>query len=132
RGPFHYVWKIPVNCFSINDPIYFDLYGLHLFTIFNLGGIAMELVYKYNEKLLDLKESINGEDIEFNIFSLGIDIKKQIFNIQEYFNRNDILTDILVYTHAHKKYQIIVRIEFYTDFVLQLFKQQLLQEIKWV
>jgi hypothetical protein len=92
----------------------------------------MELVYKYNEKLLDLKESINGEDIEFNIFSLGIDIKKQIFNIQEYFNRNDILTDILVYTHAHKKYQIIVRIEFYTDFVLQLFKQQLLQEIKWV
>lgn len=108
------------------------MYDLHLFTIPGLGGEVLKLIYNYNEGLLELKETINGEDIEFNISSLGTDIKKQMYNIQEYFNQNDILTDILVYTHTHKKYQIIVRKEFYTDFVLQLFKQQLILEIKWV
>lgn len=92
----------------------------------------MKLVYKYDAKLFDLKEKPNGEDIEFSLTLLDVEVKKSLVKIREYFDANNIITDIQVYTHPNNHYQIIVRKDFYHDFVLQLFKQQLLQELKWV
>lgn len=92
----------------------------------------MKLVYKYDDKKLTLQESPNGEDIEFSLCLLDPELKKRLVNIRDYFNANNISTDILVYTHPNNKYQIIVRKDFYEDFLLQLFKQGLLVEIKWI
>jgi hypothetical protein len=92
----------------------------------------MKLVYKYDEKLFKLQETPNGDDIEFTLTLFDAALKKGLVKIREYFDANNITTDIQVYTHPNNHYQIIVRKDFYHDFVLQLFKQQLLQEIKWV
>lgn len=92
----------------------------------------MKLVYKYDETLLELQETPNGEDIEFSLTLLDVEVKKGLVKIREYFDLNNIITDIQVYIHPNNRYQIIVRKDFYHDFVLQLFKQQLLQELKWV
>ncbi|MED3562067.1 hypothetical protein [Bacillus xiapuensis] len=92
----------------------------------------MKVIYTYDEKLLELNETTNDIDTEFTITSLGPDIKKQIYKIREIFNENDVLTDILVYAHANQRYQIIVRKDFYNDFIIELFRQRLVKELKWV
>lgn len=92
----------------------------------------MKLVYKFDEKLFELQETQNGEDIEFTFTLLDVELKKSLLKIREFFDENNIITDIQVYIHHNNRYQIIVRKDFYHDFVLQLFKQQLLQELKWV
>lgn len=91
----------------------------------------MKLAYKYNDNKMKLTESQNGDDIEFNITFYEIEATKQLVKVKKYFDENDILTDLLVYTHSDKHFQIIVRKDFYLDFVLQLFKHQLLDEVKW-
>lgn len=92
----------------------------------------MKLTYKYDEKIIEVKEKANEEDIEFTLVLLDNECKKKLVNVRNYFEENKILTDILVYHHPNNRYQIIVRKDFYYDFLLQLFKQQLLLEVKWV
>lgn len=91
----------------------------------------MRPTYYYDEEKLKLKESQNGDDIEFNLTFVDQTFKKKLLSVKEFFNENDIYTDLLIYTHSDKHVQIIVRKDFYIDFLLQLFKQQLLLEIKW-
>lgn len=88
-------------------------------------------VYKYNDAIMALKEIRNGDDIEFHLTFYRQELKTKLLKIKEFFDQNDILTDLLIYTHSDKHIQVIVRKDFYLDFLLQLFKQQLLEEIKW-
>ena len=92
----------------------------------------MKLIYTYDEKLFELQEKPNEEDVEFSLILFDKELKKGFVKVREYFNQNNITTDIQIYTHPNDTYQIIVRKDFYYDFVLQLFKQQLLLEMKWV
>jgi hypothetical protein len=92
----------------------------------------MKLVYTIDEQLIELEEIPNGDDVEFSLTLLDKELKKRIAEIRDYFNTNNIVTDAQVYIHPNNKYQIIVRKDFYYDFVLQLFKHQLLLELKWV
>lgn len=92
----------------------------------------MRIAYEYDEKLLLIQENPNEDDIEFHLSFFDSDIKKKIGPIQEYFNQNSITTDILIYSHPNNQLQVIVRRDFYDDFILQLFKHQLLLKLKWV
>jgi hypothetical protein len=91
----------------------------------------MKVEYKYDAQLLEIKETTNGDDLEFTITLLDNQLKKGLKLVREYFEENKILTDIHYYIHPNNKYQIIVRKDFYNEFLIQLFRQQLLQEIKW-
>ncbi|MCM3725527.1 hypothetical protein M3226_07510 [Neobacillus cucumis] len=51
--------------------------------------------------------------------------------VRQYFDDNSVLTDIHYYIHPNNNYQVIVRNDFYNEFIIQLFRQQLLKEIKW-
>ncbi|MEH7306581.1 hypothetical protein [Neobacillus drentensis] len=92
----------------------------------------MNIAYKFNDQILDLKEEVNGDDFEFTLTFFDNNWKKEIEKIREYFNSNTILTDIHIYIHPNNKIQIIVRKDFYNEFLIQLFRQQLVQEIKWI
>jgi hypothetical protein len=91
----------------------------------------MKLEYKYDEKLVELRETANGDDIEFSITLFNSELKKRIIKVREFFEENKVLTDIHYYIHTNNRYQVIVRNDFYNEFIIQLFRQQLLQEIKW-
>lgn len=91
----------------------------------------MIVAYKYDEKLLELNETANGDDIEFLITLFDSELKKRLIKVREFFEDNKILTDIHYYIHPNNKYQIIVRKDYYNEFLIQLFRQELLQEIKW-
>lgn len=92
----------------------------------------MRVEYKYDEKLLELKETANGDDIEFSIILLDSEIKKRLTKVRAFFEENKTLTDILYYIHPNNRYQVIVRKDFYNEFLIQLFRQKLLLEIKWM
>ncbi|MFJ7727944.1 hypothetical protein ACIQXV_17590 [Neobacillus sp. NPDC097160] len=92
----------------------------------------MKVAYKFDEKLLDLNETANGEDIEFSIILFNSELKKSLKKVREYFEENKVLTDIHYYIHPNNNYQVIVRKDFYNEFLIQLFRQQLLKEIVWI
>ncbi|QCJ41597.1 hypothetical protein FAY30_06730 [Bacillus sp. S3] len=92
----------------------------------------MKVTYKYDENVLGIKESANGDDIEFSITLLNSELKKNMKKVRDFFDENKVLTDIHYYLHPNNKYQVIVRSDFYNEFLIQLFKQQLLTEIAWV
>ncbi|MBT2721824.1 MULTISPECIES: hypothetical protein [unclassified Bacillus (in: firmicutes)] len=92
----------------------------------------MKVEYKYNEQLLDLKETANGDDFEFTLTFVENKWKKKIEEIRGYFDSNNILTDIHFYIHPNNRFQIIVRKDFYNEFIIQLFRQQIVKEIKWI
>ena len=92
----------------------------------------MKVEYKYDAQILEINETTNGDDLEFTITLLDNQLKKGLKLVREYFEENKILTDIHYYIHPNNRYQIIVRKDFYNEFLIQLFRQQLLQEIKWV
>ncbi|MDN3018828.1 hypothetical protein PH210_21805 [Paenibacillus sp. BSR1-1] len=92
----------------------------------------MKTEYNYNEQLLEITETVNGDDIEISITLFDSQLKKNLKKVREFFDENDVISDIYFYIHPNNKYQIIVRQDFYNEFFIQLFRQQLLTEIKWV
>ncbi len=92
----------------------------------------MKLTYKFNENVMKLTEAKNGADIEFNITFLTNEFKPQIEKVEKHFSENKVITDVLVYAHKNHHYQIIVRKDFYDEFIIELFKHRLLLEVKWV
>jgi hypothetical protein len=92
----------------------------------------MRIKYQYNKEDLKISEAPNEDDIEFNIILFKEDLKQDLIKIRDYFSSNNIVTDILVYKHPNNHYQIIVRKDFYQEFILQLFKQQLIKELSWI
>jgi hypothetical protein len=91
----------------------------------------VKVEYKYNEQFLDLKETSNEDDFEFTLTFDDIHWKKKIQKIREHFEANNIITDVLFYIHPNNRFQIIVRKDYYNEFIIQLFRQQIVQEIKW-
>jgi uncharacterized protein YajQ (UPF0234 family) len=88
--------------------------------------------YKYNHQLLKIQETTNGIDVEFTLTLLDTSLKNHIKEIRDYFDLNNIVTDVQIYIHPNNRYQIIVRNDFYLDFITELFKHKLLDELKWV
>ncbi|WP_160725863.1 hypothetical protein [Bacillus sp. USDA818B3_A] len=92
----------------------------------------MRIEYMYDKNLLEIKEVANGNDMEFLITLFETELKKKLVKVRQYFDENKVLTDIHFYIHSNNNFQVIVRNDFYNEFILQLFRQQLLQEIKWI
>jgi hypothetical protein len=92
----------------------------------------MKVAYKFNNQLIELVETSNGDDSEFSLTLIDKNLKKKVEKVREYFDENNILTDIYFYIHPNNRFQIIVRKDFYDEFLIQLFRQQLVNEIKWI
>jgi len=92
----------------------------------------MRIEYIYDKNLLEIKEVANGNDMEFLITLFETELKKKLVKVRQYFDENKVLTDIHFYIHSNNNFQVIVRNDFYNEFIIQLFKEQLLQEIKWI
>ncbi|MEH7159318.1 hypothetical protein V7121_24225 [Neobacillus drentensis] len=92
----------------------------------------MRVSYTFDEQLLSLQETANEEDFEFSLTLVAKDGRSKMEKIREHFDANNILTDIHFYIHPNNRFQIIVRKDFYNEFIIELFRQQLIQEIKWI
>lgn len=90
------------------------------------------LTYSYDQEILSLKETPNGNDVEFQVTFLKeqpyLNYMKQV---QKHFEENQIITDVLFYIYENHEYRVIVRKDFYVDFILELMKHRLLLSVEW-
>jgi hypothetical protein len=90
------------------------------------------LTYQYNQDVIRITETANGDDIEFHIQILKEEpYVEKIRQVQNLFEDNDVHTDVLFYAYPNHQYRVIVRQDYYTDFVLAMMKHRLLQSVKW-
>jgi hypothetical protein len=90
------------------------------------------LKYEYNSEIIQIKESVNEKDVEFQIrFTDGVKYDGVIKRIRDFFDHNDTYTDVMFNIYSNYEYQVFVRKDFYTDFILALMKHQLLEKVEW-
>lgn len=88
--------------------------------------------YQYDQTGLSISEKTNGDDLEF-VIQVKDEAKylQAIHEVRTYFEKNNVYTDVLFYTHPHNEYQVIVRKDFYVDFLSCLFKHHILESLVW-
>ena len=91
----------------------------------------MKLKYEFNKELLSITEKVNEEDIEFAIVFKNEKFAEKLEKVHQYLDLNEVHTDALFFTNKEGSNQIIVKKDYYEDFMLQLFKQQFLELVKW-
>lgn len=88
--------------------------------------------YEYDQGSLDIQERENDKDKEF-IIKLK-DPEKHLPGLRKvraHFTNDTVYTDALFYTHKNNEYHVIVRSDYYIDFLLSLFKHNILVKLEW-
>lgn len=90
------------------------------------------LAYRYNEQVIQIQESSNENDVEFLIKILQNEpYVEKMKKVRHFFDDNRVYTDVLFYALAEHKYKVIVRNDYYADFILELMKHRLLESVEW-
>ncbi|MFD2328887.1 hypothetical protein ACFSR7_06460 [Cohnella sp. GCM10020058] len=91
------------------------------------------LSYRFDESILRISESANENDVEFRIILATEEpsVLAGVERVRQAFDENRVYTDVLFYHYPDHEYKVIVRKDYYTDFVLELMKQRLLQSVAW-
>ncbi|MEY4480502.1 MAG: hypothetical protein RLZZ267_1180 [Bacillota bacterium] len=93
----------------------------------------MVIFYDWNKNEIDIQRNENNE-IDIEIFIRILDPGKiaGMEAISNYFDENNILTDVFIYAYENQEYKVVVRKDFYVDFMIALFKYRLINKIEWV
>lgn len=91
----------------------------------------MKLTYRFDEQRVEILESANGTDTEFEINLRDLDLVDGLKEVKKKFDENDIYTDVLFYAYENHRYKVIVRSEFYVDFIMALMGNGLLRLVEW-
>ncbi|WP_373231175.1 hypothetical protein [Cohnella sp.] len=91
----------------------------------------MTLSYEYNKEIINISETPNDVDVEFDIKILAENYWPGMKEIQKTFEEDDVYTDVLFYAYKNHHYRVIVRLDYYVDFILALMKHRLLENVKW-
>ncbi|AWB43281.1 hypothetical protein DCC85_02910 [Paenibacillus sp. CAA11] len=89
------------------------------------------LVYNYDANMIHIIETKDDQENTFRIKVLDTQYLKKLLAVLDYFDRNNIYTDVLSYPYKDNEFKVIVRKEFYNDFLAELLKAGLLQSLKW-
>lgn len=92
----------------------------------------MKLDYTYDYQVMELTETPNGKDVEFELRLLSEDNWKRIKEVQKRFESDEVYTDVLFYPYENFRIRAIVRHDYYTDFILELMKHRLLTKVEWI
>ncbi|MEX2415560.1 MAG: hypothetical protein WD424_05400 [Paenibacillaceae bacterium] len=92
----------------------------------------MELKYQYNKDVIHISETPNDLDVEFEIKILEEKNWAGMKELQRKFEENKVYTDVLFYPFENHHYRVIVRRDYYVDFILELLRHHLLESAKWI
>lgn len=92
----------------------------------------LQLKYDFDPKEMLILETEGDSDVEFEIKFIGDpSIALRLKEVQKKFAENDVYTDALFYLYEDQRHKIIVRKEYYIDFIMALMKYQLLTRVEW-
>jgi predicted Zn-dependent protease len=90
------------------------------------------ITYRYDTNSLTIEEKQNEQDIEFIIKIKDADaVIPALRNVRAFFDSDKVYTDVIFYPHSNHEYQIIVRQDYYVDFLLALFKHRIIHAMEW-
>jgi hypothetical protein len=88
--------------------------------------------YRYDDQSIRIIEVVNMEDMEFKIQIIGEGAYVEgIKQVKAFFDDNRVYTDVLFYAYNNREYRVIVRKDYYVDFILSMFKHRLLKSVEW-
>lgn len=87
--------------------------------------------YQYEMNDLAITENKVEKEYEFRITVKTEEQHKAMQDIRAFFDHNRLHTDVMFYTHLDHSYQVIVREDYYVEFLLALFKHRLLTQLEW-
>lgn len=94
----------------------------------------MPLKYRIDSERVQIRETANEGDVEFELTFLQEEpLLSSMREVQKRFEDNDVYTDVLFYLNQdqERQYKIIVRNDFYEDFLLALLKYRILEGLEW-
>lgn len=92
----------------------------------------MKLHYEWDSEVIRIEETANGDDTEFSIELMGQKPHDEALRlVQTYFESNKVHTDVLLYAYPDHRYRVIVRKDYYEEFLLELMKHRLLRALEW-
>lgn len=91
----------------------------------------MPIVYRYNKNVIAISETRNEDDVEFDIRIFEDKYWEEMKQVQRTFEGNSVHTDVLFYPYENHHFRVIVRQDYYLDFILALMKHQLLESTEW-
>lgn len=92
----------------------------------------MILTYRYNKDIINISETPNEADVEFDIRILAEKYWSGMKEVQRTFEDDKVYTDVLFYAYKDHHYRVIVRRDYYVDFILALMKHQLFESVTWI
>ncbi|MED0675483.1 hypothetical protein ABEV55_03270 [Aneurinibacillus thermoaerophilus] len=88
--------------------------------------------YQYDTNALTIEEQKNELDTEFILKVKDVDgIIPALRKVRAFFDQDKVYTDVIFYPHPNHEYQIIVRQDYYIDFLLALFKNKIIHTLEW-
>ncbi|WP_305025291.1 hypothetical protein [Paenibacillus lacisoli] len=81
--------------------------------------------------MLKIKEEKQDTDIHFQIQIKDDRYLEQFKLVLQFFDDNKVYTDVLSYPYENHEYRVIVREDYYNDFLAEMLKARLLQSLKW-
>ena len=91
----------------------------------------MELTYQINKDVIELSETVMETDVEFEIRILAEDKWAGMKKIQKFFEEDSVYTDVLFYAYENHRFRVIVRKDYYVDFILAMMKHRLVESAAW-
>lgn len=90
------------------------------------------LTYQFDPDVIQIQEKTNDKDVEFEIRVVNEEsLVQELRGIRKWFETNDVHTDVLFYGYPDRTFKVIVRHDYYVEFVLELMKHRLLRSVEW-
>ncbi|WP_409343992.1 hypothetical protein [Paenibacillus sp. MBLB4367] len=90
------------------------------------------LTYRFDPTVVHIQETLNERDVEFEIRVLKEEaLVDELKQVRDWFEANEVHTDVLFYAYPGHTYKAIVRRDYYAAFVLELMKRKLLKSVEW-
>ncbi|WP_199614876.1 hypothetical protein [Paenibacillus alkalitolerans] len=92
----------------------------------------MKLTYQWDPGVVDIEETAGERDIEFRLrFTDAEPHAEHMKELEKHFEENRVHTDVFMYAYPNREYRLVVRNDYYVEFILELMKHRILRSVKW-
>ncbi|MED1918697.1 hypothetical protein ACFVS2_01890 [Brevibacillus sp. NPDC058079] len=87
--------------------------------------------YTYDEKDIELKETISEQGATFQIVVKTEEMRERVKEVRRYFEGNKDYTDVMFFSREDGSFEVIVRTNMVESFLIHAFRFKCLQSICW-
>ncbi|WP_312108665.1 hypothetical protein [Brevibacillus reuszeri] len=89
------------------------------------------LHYTFDETLIAITETMQSSDVTFQIEIRSEEMRSRLKQVRSFFEDNKDYTDVLFYSREDGTYEVIVRNDMISAFLIHAFRFQCLTSLRW-